>query len=43
MTSTENSTYWQADDKSIIVKVFLMLGLFGAVMIAIAIGISFVV
>ena len=42
MASSEKNTYWQADDKSIISKVFLLLGLFGVVMIAIAVFIGFI-
>lgn len=38
----QQANYWQQDDKSVIGKVFLMVGVFALVMTVVAIGISFV-
>lgn len=38
----EQQTYWQEEDKSTIVKIFLMVGAFAVLMTLVAIGISFV-
>jgi hypothetical protein len=38
----DQGNFWQQDDKSIIGKVFLMVGVFAAVMTGVAIGIGFV-
>jgi hypothetical protein len=35
-------TYWQADDKSIMAKIFIMVGMFAAVMTAVAFGIGII-
>ena len=40
MASENNTNYWQQDDKSVIGKVFLMVGAFAAIMAIVAIGIS---
>lgn len=40
MASSEQNTYWQADDKSIIGKVFLMVGVFAVVMAIVAVVVS---
>ena len=42
MANEQNSSYWQQDDKSVMGKVFLVLGIFAAVMACVAVGISFV-
>lgn len=42
MVNQQDSSYWQQDDKSVMGSVFIMLGAFAAVMICVAIGISFV-
>lgn len=42
MASPEQNTYWQADDKSIMGKVFLMVGVFAVVMIGVAVVVSFI-
>jgi hypothetical protein len=38
----EQQTFWQQEDKSIIGKIFLMVGVFAVLMTLIAVGISFV-
>lgn len=38
----EQQNYWQQDDKSTMAKVFLMVGVFAAVMTCVAIGIGFI-
>lgn len=42
MANQQDSSCWQQDDKSVMGSVFVMLGVFAAVMICVAIGISFV-
>ncbi|HSC76701.1 MAG TPA: hypothetical protein VLB90_10755 [Pseudomonadales bacterium] len=37
----EQQTFWQGEDKSIIGKVFLMVGVFAVIMSLVAIGLSF--
>ncbi len=39
---TEQQTFWQQEDKSIIGKIFLMVGAFAVLMTLVAVGISFV-
>lgn len=42
MANQQHSTYWQADDKAVISKVFLVLGAFAVIMTVVAIGIGIV-
>jgi hypothetical protein len=42
MTNEQDNNYWQQNDKSVLGSVFLMLGVFAAVMVVVAIGIGFV-
>ncbi len=42
MANQQDSSYWQQGDKSVMGSVFLMLGVFAAVMVCVAIGVSFV-
>lgn len=38
---TEQQTFWQQEDKSIIGRIFLMVGVFAIIMAVIAVGLSF--
>lgn len=42
MVNEHGNSYWQQNDKSIMGSVFIMLGAFAAIMVCVAIGISFI-
>ena len=42
MASSDQPTFWQADDKAIIGKVFLMVGFFAVTMAIVAVVVSYI-
>lgn len=42
MASTEQSNYWQQDDKAVMGKIFITIGAFAAIMIVVAVAIGLV-